>query len=332
MRRLAVAELLHETNSFDETPTELAHFRRPGGDSPVVAGMRALPELLGEEVAWHELLRAEAPAGGLVADAAMESLLGELLDGLAGVTVDGVLLSLHGATAAASEPDLTGTLLTRVREAVGPQVPIVAALAAHANVTARVLQAADVLIGPHTYPVTDQAETGRRAAQAIADLLKVSACPQVSAWKLPLIATDCGQETADGVLAHVWEHFPTAEGLPGMVSVALFRANPWLDAPALGWVFYQACYCDTPALAERAVVRACWESRRQTDASPLLGLHYRHVSRPLYPLDDLEEMPLAAWAGDMVHPCHCTELMLAAGAAEGCAGCGKCCGRSPGEG
>ncbi len=322
MRRLAIAELRQETDSFNGSPTELTAFRAT--DSGVLAGMRALPELLGEKVAWQELLRAAAPPGGPMTATTLESLLEKLLGALTG-TVEGVLLSLSGATAAVSEPDVAGQVLARVREAVGPHVPLVAALDAHANVTARMLQAADVLLGPHTYPVTGQELTGRRAAQAMTDALKVGARPLVSAWKLPLIAPDAGQETADGLLAHVWEHFPTAEGLPGMVSVALFRANPRLDAPELGWVFYQACYCDTPALDERAVVRACWESRKLTDPSPLLDLPYRHVSRPLWPLDALEELPLAAWAGDMAHPCHCAGLMLVED--EGCGGCGKCCGR-----
>ncbi|NPV46150.1 MAG: hypothetical protein HPY69_04270 [Armatimonadetes bacterium] len=332
MRTIAVAEFWHETNSFADSPTELGHFSHSAVDSPVLAGMRALPQLLGEEVVWQDVLRVAAPPGGLIADEAWQSLLGELLDGLAGVSPDGVLLSLHGATAAFSEPDVTGAVLSRVRHLVGPQVPIVAALDVHANVTATMLQAADVLLGPHAYPTTDQQSIGRRAAQAMADALKVGARPQVSAWKLPLITTDEGQDTADGVLAHLWEHFPTAESLPGMVSVALFRASPWLDAPALGWVFYQACYCDTPALDERAVVRACWDSRRRTDPSPLRGLLYRQVSRPLYPLDDLEELPLAAWAGDMVHPCHCAALMGAEADGDDCAGCGRCCGRSTDQG
>lgn len=332
MRRIAVAELYHETNSFADSPTELTDFRRLVGEAPILAGRHALPELLGEPVVWHDLLRVAAPSGGLIADGAAESLREELLDGLAGVTLDGVLLSLHGATAAFSEPDICGAVLSCVRQAVGPHVPIVAALDVHANVTTTMVQAADVLLGPHTYPTTDQQGIGRRAARALADLLKVGARPRVSAWKLPLVTTDEGQGTADGVLAHLWEHFPTAESLAGMVSVALFRASPWLDAPALGWVFYQACYCDIPALDERAVVRACWDSRKRTDASPLRGLPYRRVSRPLYPLDDLEELPLAAWAGDMVHPCHCAELMYAEAEAESCADCGRCSGRSPDQG
>ncbi len=147
-----------------------------------------------------------------------------------------------------------------------------------------------------------------------------------------MIATGDGQATADGVLAHLWEHFPTGETLPGMLSVGLFQAWPRLDVPDLGWVFYQACYCDFPALKERAVTQACWQSRlRAGGADELRALPYAHVSRPLYPLDELDEMPLAAWAGDMVHPCHCAEEMLAHDAEGGCGGCGKCCGRTPAD-
>jgi microcystin degradation protein MlrC len=340
MKRLAVAQFLCETDSFAGAPTgrealaigSLPHGREALGASNAsgeLGGFAALPEKLGVEVEWLGLVSATAPRGGPLADAAVASVLAELTGRLANTTVDGVLLALHGATAAVSDPDVTGLILEQVRAIVGPQVPVVATLNLHANVTCRMVHSADVLVGPHTWPTVDQANIGQRAAQAMADLLKVGGRAEVSAWKLPLITTDEARATQDGLLAHVWEHFPTAEALPGMISIGLFQASPWLDAPRLGWVFYQACFCDMPALDTWAVVRACWAARAQ-GSEPIRqrASEYRLVSRPLYPLDDLEELPLAAWAGDMVHPCHCAETLHDAEGEETCGGCGKCCGRA----
>jgi microcystin degradation protein MlrC len=340
MKRLAVAQFICETDSFAGAPTgreavaigSLTDGRdalSAADASGELGGFAALREKLGEEVEWLGLVSATAPPGGPLPDAAVAAAMAELTGRLADTTVDGVLLALHGATAAVSDPDVTGLILEQVRAVVGPLVPVVATLDLHANVTCRMVHSADVLVGPHTLPTVDQVSTGQRAAQAMADLLKVGGRPEVSAWKLPLITTDEGRATHDGLLAHLWDHLPTAEALPGMVSIGLFQASPWLDAPRLGWVFYQACFCDLPALDTQAVVRACWAARaHRSEPIRRRAADYRLASRPLYPLDDLEELPLAAWAGDMVHPCHCAQTLHDVAGEETCGGCGRCCGRA----
>ncbi|MBH9665657.1 M81 family metallopeptidase, partial [Burkholderia multivorans] len=77
---------------------------------------------------------------------------------------DAVYLDLHGAMVAEHTDDGEGTLLERVRAAVGPAVPVVASLDLHANVTAKMLHEADALVAFRTYPHVDMAETGERAA------------------------------------------------------------------------------------------------------------------------------------------------------------------------
>ena len=59
--------------------------------------------------------------------------------------------------------DGEGELLRRVREAVGPRVPVVASLDLHANVTRAMFERADALVAYRTYPHVDMAETGARA-------------------------------------------------------------------------------------------------------------------------------------------------------------------------
>ena len=59
--------------------------------------------------------------------------------------------------------DGEGELLRRVRERVGPDVPVVASLDLHANMTREMLRHADALVCYRTYPHIDMAETGQRA-------------------------------------------------------------------------------------------------------------------------------------------------------------------------
>jgi microcystin degradation protein MlrC len=338
MKSVALLRFYQATDSFAPAITTRADFERCrlswGADAVLspegteLAGFVALPELLGEPVEWQPILRAEAEAGGPLEDACLTSLIAEIVARLSASDLDGVLVSLHGATAAVSEPDVCGLVLSRIREVIGPSVPLVATLSLQANVSDRLLQAADVLVGHHTLPPTDAAQTGRRAAQALSDLMKVGTTPQVAAWKIPMITPEAGFETATGALSYLWPHLTEAETLPGMLSVALFQPWAQLDAPEMGWLLYQACLCDVPPLDELAVRDACWAARESGTLPPL---PYRHVSRPVYPLDDLEHPNLAPWAGDRIHVCNCSGACAcpkkAAGgdeACDGCEGCGGC--------
>src|SRR5262249_51857200 len=107
------------------------------------------------------LLAAAAGSGGPLAPDTFATLLGGLLARWRpALPVDGVLLALHGAMAVADDPDAEGTLLEAVRALVGPAVPIAVSLDLHAHVTPRMVAAASVLLGYHTYPHIDMYATG----------------------------------------------------------------------------------------------------------------------------------------------------------------------------
>jgi microcystin degradation protein MlrC len=86
--------------------------------------------------------------------------------------VDGVYLDLHGAMVSERYDDGEGELLRRVREAVGPRVPIAASLDLHANVTRAMVERADALVAYRTYPHVDMADTGARAARLLDQMLR----------------------------------------------------------------------------------------------------------------------------------------------------------------
>src|SRR5262249_21742105 len=69
--------------------------------------------------------------------------------------VDGVLLALHGSLVAEGTPDVEGAVLDAYREVIGPKVPLVATLDLHANITERMVRAADALVLYHTAPHID---------------------------------------------------------------------------------------------------------------------------------------------------------------------------------
>ena len=80
-------------------------------------------------------------------------------------------LDLHGAMVAEHLDDGEGEFVGRVRRVVGDAMPLVASLALHANVTAAMVDRADVLVAYRTYPHVDRRETDERAARVMDSLL-----------------------------------------------------------------------------------------------------------------------------------------------------------------
>ncbi|WP_338149412.1 M81 family metallopeptidase [Acinetobacter lwoffii] len=85
---------------------------------------------------------------------------------------DAVYLDLHGAMVSEQVDDGEGELLRRVREAVGPDIPVIASLDFHVNVTQAMFAHSDVLICYRTYPHVDMAQTGQRCAQLLDQIFR----------------------------------------------------------------------------------------------------------------------------------------------------------------
>ena len=276
MKRIAVGQLLQESNSLSPIRTTLADFEAFGlaegaevmarfGETGELAGFAKLPDIAGERIEWVGLLRALAWPSGPMEDALLEDLLERLLRPLQQTQADGVLLSLHGGHCAETEPDVTGRALAAVRSTVGSLVPIVATLDLHANITRRMVVSADALVGYHTFPHVDQPECGARAARALARLIQTDERPRLSVWKIPMVTNDEGRSTDRGILAGLWQEIAAAESSPGVLATGLFVCQPWLDVPELGWAVYEAALADEPALNAADVARRCWETRSHAE-------------------------------------------------------------------
>ena len=109
--------------------------------------------------------------------------------------LDAVYLDLHGAAVAEHADDSEGELLARVRALVGPELPIVASLDLHANVTQRMLSEADALVSYRTYPHVDMAATGELAAELLARRFEAGRKEPMFARRLPFLIPLNAQST-----------------------------------------------------------------------------------------------------------------------------------------
>jgi microcystin degradation protein MlrC len=187
MSRIAIGGFQHETNTFAPSKADYAAFEAGGGwpgaqygeaifgavegaNIPAAGAIQALRALGHTMVgtAWA----AASPSAHVTADA-FERILGDLIKNLEDAgRVDGVYLDLHGAMVSEEFEDGEGEILRRVRELVGPRVPVVASLDLHANMTKAMVENVDAMVAYRTYPHVDMADTGARAARLLDQMLK----------------------------------------------------------------------------------------------------------------------------------------------------------------
>jgi microcystin degradation protein MlrC len=160
----------------------------------------------------------------------------ELLDTIerrlrAALPVDAVYICSHGAALTTEEDDPDGVLFERVREIIGPDVPVAATLDLHANVSKRMVQSVDAFIGYRTNPHLDMRERGAEAAEAIREMLG-GVKPQRALIRLPIVPPTVTLLTAAG---------PYAE----MIALGQRRMNPEImNVSAMGgFAFADAATC-----------------------------------------------------------------------------------------
>jgi microcystin degradation protein MlrC len=246
--KIAVGGFLHETNTFAPTATRFQDFAQPGGWLGLVRGPELFEALTGINLAASGFIEAARSAGnslvpllwceagpsGLVERETYERISGQLLADLAAAQpVDAVYLDLHGAMVTAHLEDGEGELLRRLRELLGPSVPILASLDLHANVTDLMLESASLMVAYRTYPHVDMAETGRRVALQTDRLL---AGPELarSLRKLPFLIPIPWQCTTLEPAASIYRLLERIEQRPSVISVSLAMGFPPADIGECG--------------------------------------------------------------------------------------------------
>src|SRR6516164_6339693 len=200
MTRIAVGGFLHETNTFAPTRATYADFVHGGGWPSMTTGADVLKVMrkintglagfvdAAEENGWELVptIACGASPSAHVAEDAFERIVKVMVDGIAAAgAIDAVYLDLHGAMVTEHLDDGEGEILARVRRVIGKDVPLVASLDLHANVSPQMIEHADALIAYRAYPHVDMAETGRAAARHLALLLSPGQCYAKAFRQLP---------------------------------------------------------------------------------------------------------------------------------------------------
>jgi microcystin degradation protein MlrC len=277
MPRVAAAQLSHETNVFSATPTGFAEFEASG----LHLGERIVPDLRGSNTEFGGFIDGAAREGftlvpivavwatpsGLVTRDAIERLLGilesGLHDALAAGPLDGVLLALHGSMVTEVDPDGDGYILERVRAIVGPGVPIVSTLDLHANISHRMVAAADILVGYDTYPHIDMAERGEESCRLLGRLIRNEARPVTAFRKPPMLPTSQRMTTDRMPMRALIDRAHEFEEDPRVLTITIAGGFPPSDVAEAGFTALVTTDDDSD-LAERLaddLAALAWELR-----------------------------------------------------------------------
>ena len=277
MTRILIAGYQHETNTFAPSLADWAAFQTGESFPAYARGQAVIDQLTGVNIpvggfidaarreGWQLVPSAWAGAtpSSYVTRDAFERISAAILEDVRAAMVqglDGVYLDLHGAAVAEHADDSEGELIARIRAVVGPQVPIVASLDLHANVTQRMLALSDGLVAYRTYPHIDMADTGARAAQLLREHLRSGRKAAMQARRLPFLIALNAQSTWMAPAKDIYDELAAIEAQTGcMLSFCMgFPASDFAECGPVVWGHGGAAEQAVQRLYERAGAPQQW--------------------------------------------------------------------------
>ncbi len=249
MARIAVGGMQHETNTFAPSKADYGAFEAGGGwpgvqyGEPVFAAVEganipAAGAIQALRAQGHQLVAtawgAASPSAHVTTDA-FERIVSGLISNLKKqLPVDGVYLDLHGAMVTEAHDDGEGEILRRVREVVGPRVPVAASLDLHCNFTQAMFERSDALVAYRTYPHVDMADTGALAARLLDRMLRAGQ-PLAKHWRtldyLTGLPSQCSFiEPCKAIYEHI--------GASDAVTLSFTPGFPMADIPECGMAVF----------------------------------------------------------------------------------------------
>lgn len=275
--RIALIHVAQETNDFNPVLTSLADYEafsiyegaemldRLKGLGQVGGYLKAIEDS-GLEVETVPIIRAWAVAGGRVSIEAFEFFQDKIRKGLktalAGGKLDGLALQLHGACAAEGIDDVEGEQAALCRQILGPDVPIVLGLDHHANITQKIIDNTDAIVGHRTQP-HDTFDTGVIGTELLLKLITEKIQPTTAWRKIPLVSHQEQFLTSKGPMKVWFDRARTMEADPRVLQASNYPMQPWLDVSEGGWSTIVVTNNDQALAEELAdeLADLCWSLR-----------------------------------------------------------------------
>lgn len=240
--RIAIAGLMHESNTFSSKPTALDDFQIQRGEELISWWQDAHHEVGGfiegltmRNLEAVPLLMAAETSSGIVTADAYEQLTGELIERLTDAQpFDGLLLALHGAMVSEKYPDADGEVIRRAREALGAEFPLVVTHDLHANISEQAVKHSTALVVYKTYPHIDQRQCGLLAADILAKTIRGEIRPVQRISKPPMVLNIVRQNTNVEPVKSVMDAARELERKLGVIAASVALGYQYADVSEIG--------------------------------------------------------------------------------------------------
>jgi microcystin degradation protein MlrC len=271
--KIAIAGILHESNSFSSVKTQHGDFNIRRGSEIIKEWKLSNHEVAGfiegaEKYDFEMVptMVAQATPSGPVTDAALNELTAELINRLKeAAPFDAVLLALHGAMVTESAPHGDAEVLRRLRAAFGDKLPIIVTHDFHANVPPEVIERSTALVTYKENPHVDQRARGLQASGIAVRTAQGKIRPVQRMVKPPMIYNIRFQYTSVPPLRPIVDASRQLEKNPKVLAASVSGGYQYADVP---WVGPSAVVVTDgdPELAEREAKRLSdmlWSTRDQ---------------------------------------------------------------------
>lgn len=275
-RSILLAEIMHETNTFNRTATTrkdfAARYWLEGDEVPAgLAGTNT--EICGfldaaSERGWevvHPLAASASPSGPMAGED-WQRVVELIIAPLRERTFDAIVLVLHGAMVTKTTLDAEGELLTQVKRLAKPGTVIAVTLDMHANVSPAMVAASHIMMAYRTYPHVDQYERAQHMAMLLDRVFAEGLKPRCHlARRAMMDAANHGQTGPGQPMPGLLEKARQIEQDRRVLCASIQIGFPWADVPDQGpSVVVSGLDAEHSIRSADALMEAVWESRHET--------------------------------------------------------------------
>lgn len=243
--RIAIGGFCHETNFFSYVTVsrkEMESSTREGdalvrshtGAHTYIGGFIDEAGALGVEVVGTHFM-GRKPSGPCDPEgvAYIHKRLPELLyEAYRTQPYDGIALFMHGGGSAEGFPDPEGTILEAIREKMGMDIPIGVVLDLHGNITNRMVENSNLLMGCKHYPHIDEYDEGRVMFRLLVESIRGGYKPCQRLIQLPWLMVPAEGVTTAGPAHDVQQLCMRREQEdPELLQASFFQGFPYADTP-----------------------------------------------------------------------------------------------------
>lgn len=267
--RIGIAGISHESNSFSSQPTTLERFKEGGtfrGEEIIaqyrdshseVAGYLAGAEQFGYTAVPLYVANAQ-PMGPLTSDT-FEALVSEMLEAIRSAGhLDGLFLYIHGAMVSQEYPDGDGEICARVRQLLGPDIPIMTTPDIHGNISQKMIDNTTATIVYRMNPHLDTRERGLETASLMAKTLRSEINPVQALEMPPMVINILKQYTREEPAIRLIQDAEAAMKRPRVLTASAVLGYQYADVEEMGASFIAVADGDPQAARDAA----CWVAKR----------------------------------------------------------------------